>query len=233
MEDDRLFGAPTEVADFFEPSGRVLVYEKPPVTKMPRHWDDERLSPWNRSLAYSNGLLNERYGAKRRRSVKHAPLAVDAQSWRQMIEQWPEAFRHTSASRFRATGNVVPEHLYPHFLLAEGLGVRVPLARAYRQAAYHPLNNIPLVQRALLRRLRWQQPKFFCLNDNFGERPHPAVVALVQRFLDEWFPNPSRFEAARPDNVGAPAAMPSRGPVNPGRGIGVSSRRGWDPGASE
>jgi hypothetical protein len=194
MEDDRLFGAPTELADFFEPSGRVLVYEKPPLTMAPRHWHNERLSPWNRALAYSNRLLNERYGAKGRRSVKHAPLAVDTQSWRQMIERWPEAFRHTSASRFRATANVVPEHLYPHFLLAERLGVRVPLARAYRQAAYHPLNNIPLVQRTLLWRLRWQQPKFFCLNDNFGERPHPAVVALVRRFLDEWFPNPSRFE---------------------------------------
>jgi hypothetical protein len=31
----------------------------------------------------------------------------------------------------------------------------------------------------------------------------------------------------------APAAMPSRGQVNPRRGISVSSRRGWGPGASE
>ncbi|MGB7219596.1 MAG: stealth conserved region 3 domain-containing protein [Vicinamibacterales bacterium] len=196
LEDDRLFGAPTVPADFFDASGRVRVYEKLGATIAPRQWDNERLSPWNRALAYSNQLLNERYGAKSWRSVEHAPLAVDVDSWRQMIAQWPEAFRHTAASRFRATRNVAAEHLYQHFLLAEGLGVRVPLLRAYRHAAYHPLNNAPLLQRALLARLRWQRPKFFALNDNFGERPHPVSVRLARRFLDEWFPTPSRFETA-------------------------------------
>src|SRR4029453_10220542 len=35
------------------------------------------------------------------------------------------------------------------------------------------------------------------------------------------------------DSPGAPAAMPSRGQENPRRGIGVSSRWGWGPSASE
>ena len=111
-----------------------------------------------------------------------------------MIARWADAFARTSASRFRATGNVAPEHLYPHFLLEEKRGVPVPQMTAYRQTAYHPLNNVVPFQRASVARLRWQRPKFFCMNDNFGARPNPRVVALVTRALDAWFPQPSRFE---------------------------------------
>jgi hypothetical protein len=196
MEDDRLFGSLTHLSDFLDASGRAIVYEKPPATMRPERWQDERISPWNRGLAYSNRLLDERYGTRRWRSVKHAPMCVDLTSWRRMVSIWPEPFAHTAASRFRATGNVVPEHLYPHFLVQEGLGIRAPLARAYRDVAYHPLNNVPIVQRALFARLSWQQPKLFSMNDNFGARPNPTVVAMARRFLERWFPTPSRFERA-------------------------------------
>ena len=44
-------------------------------------------------------------------------------------------------------------------------------------------------------RLRWQRPKFFCMNDNFGDTPGPRAVALAQHALDAWFASPSPFEA--------------------------------------
>lgn len=194
MEDDQLFGAPLTPGDFFDPSGRPLVYPKPWATSAPSRREAADLSPWNLALAYSNHLLAEQYGARRRVSVNHAPLAVDVESWGAMIDRWPDAFNRTSASRFRARSNVAPEHLYPHMLLEERLGARVPLATALRQTAYHPLNNVLTYQKIGLRRLRWQKPKFFCLNDDFGERPNPRVVEIVRQFLDGWFKGPSRFE---------------------------------------
>jgi hypothetical protein len=113
-----------------------------------------------------------------------------------MIDAWPEAFARTSASPFRATGNVVPEHLYPYFLLESGRGVRVPRATMARHAWYQPLNNVTALQAIGMARLRWLAPKFVCLNDNFGARPNPASVDAVRRALERWLPSPSPFEVA-------------------------------------
>jgi Stealth protein CR2, conserved region 2/Stealth protein CR4, conserved region 4/Stealth protein CR3, conserved region 3 len=194
IEDDRLFGSRVEHRDLFDDDGRPRVFLTSSGTRMPSDRHNQRLSPWNRAVAYSNLLLNARYGAKPRRMVSHGPLAIDVDAWRAMIAAWPEAFRRTSASRFRATENVAPEYLYPHFLLEERRGVPASRGSMRSDAAYQPLNNIFLFQWIGLARLRWRRPKFFCLNDDFGVRPNPRVVGLVTRELERWFPQKSRFE---------------------------------------
>lgn len=194
IEDDRLFGAPVRPSDLFDERGSPRVFLEWLAARDPSSRHDERLSPWNRALAYSNLLLDERYRRRRRRTVRHTPLPIEIESWRAMIDAWPDDFARTSSSRFRAAGNVAPEHLYPHFLLEEGLSTPVRQHMLLRVAAYHPLNNILPFQRGNLRRIAWQRPKFFCLNDNFGDRPSSRVVALVQRTLDRWYPRTSRFE---------------------------------------
>ena len=194
VEDDCLFGASVDVLDLFDAGGRPRVFLKRRHAVAPHRRDDGRLSPWNRALACSNHLLDARYGVKRRRTVNHAPLPVDLESWRRMIDIWPEAFDRTATSRFRATGNVAPEHLYPHFLLEEGSGVEVDAATSLRHAAYHPLNNVPLYQRVNLARVRVQRPRFCCMNDNYGHDPNPRAVKIVRDFLNRMFPAPARFE---------------------------------------
>jgi hypothetical protein len=196
VEDDRFFGAPVVRADLFDAQRRPRVFLERRHVMAPDRRDDARLSPWNRALAFSNQLLDTRYGIRRRRTVGHAPLAVDIESWQRMIDTWAEAFDRTAASRFRATGNVAPEHLYPHFLIEEGAGVEVPASDARRDVAYHPLNNVTLYQRVSLARLAGRRPKFVCMNDNYGESPNPRAVSVVRRFLERQFPDPSRFEIA-------------------------------------
>jgi hypothetical protein len=197
IEDDHLFGAPVAESDLFDDSGRPCVFFRWRRTARPERRHQTAISPWNRALAYSNHLLNERYSTKRRAAVGHVPLPIDLESWRAMVACWPAAFRRTSASRFRATDNVAPEHLYPHFLVEERRGSAIPALRTMQVSAYHPVNNIVPFQRAGLARLRWQRPKFICLNDDFGERPDPRVVALATRTLEDLFPGPSRFEIRR------------------------------------
>jgi hypothetical protein len=194
VEDDRVFGREVTPSDFFEPSGRTLVYQALRGTAGAERQHLQGASPWNLALAYSNALLDERFGRRRRPQVKFAPLAVDLESWREMVNNWPEAFARTSASRFRAAGNVAPEHLYPYFLAATGRGVAVPRATMLRHAWYQPINNVVPLQALGMARLRWFAPKFACLNDNFGARPHPASVRIVRRGLERWFPTPSIFE---------------------------------------
>jgi len=196
VEDDCLFGSTVHPVDFFDVSGRPRVFLKWRHSIGPERRGDGRLSPWNRALALSNHLLNRRYGNKRRRTVNHAPLSVDGEAWRRMIGIWPEAFDQT-ASRFRATGNVAPEHLYSHFLLEEETGIEVDAATSLRHAAYHALNNVIVYQRLNLARLRVQRPRFCCMNDNYGGDPNPRSVSIVRGFLNRMFPQPSRFESCR------------------------------------
>ena len=195
IEDDRLFLAPVQPGYFFDAAnGNTQVVLQKRHTLDPQHAGDERVSPWNRALARSNGLLDARYGAKRRRTIGHVPLGVDRDAWQAMIDQWPEPFSQTLRSRFRATGNVAPEHLYPHYMLEEGRAAVVSSFARGRVASYHPLNNVPIFQRLNLARIGWQRPAFLCMNDNFGDRPSPRSVTHVARALDRWLPSPSRFE---------------------------------------
>ena len=194
VEDDRVFGRPVTPLDFFDATGRTLVYQALRGTAGADRQDVQGASPWNLALAYSNALLDDRFGRRRRPQVKFAPLAVDLESWREMVNSWPEAFARTSASRFRARGNVAPEHLYPYFLTATGRGVRVGRGTMLRHAWYQPLNNVVPLQSLGMARLRWLAPKFACLNDNYGARPNPVSVRIVRRALERWFPTPSIFE---------------------------------------
>jgi hypothetical protein len=194
VEDDRLFGRPVAPADFFDRGRRTLVYEAMRGTPGGDRRDARGASPWNLALAYSNALLDQRFGRKARGQVKFAPLAVDRECWLRMIDTWPDAFERTSASRFRSAKNVAPEHLYPHYLLESGGGVRVPRAAMLRHAWYQPLNNVRLLQQLGFARLRRFGPKLACLNDNFGKRPNEAAVNVVRRELERWFPRRSRFE---------------------------------------
>jgi hypothetical protein len=196
VEDDRLFGRRVERSDFFDAAGRLRVYEAVRGTPGGETQNATGVSPWNLALAYSNSLLDDRFGRKRRRQLKFAPLAVDRDSWVEMVQRWPDAFARTSASRFRAPGTVAPEHLYPYFLLETGRGVRVPRSTIVRHAWYQPLNNVVALQSIGMARLRWFAPKFACLNDNFGSRPAPGAVAAIKRALERWFPAPSPFEVS-------------------------------------
>jgi hypothetical protein len=196
MEDDMLLRAPVSVADFFGEDGSVRVYPRLGRTARPALRDDARVSPWNAALARANHLLDTRFGRARRRPVNHVPLPVDRELWRSMLEEWPEAAQHTRDSRFRRAGDIAPEYLYPHYALALGRAAAAPLARTYRDSYYFPLENRlwqVRLQHGIAEKLR---PKFVTMNDNFDERPDPAVVSYVREMLERWYPLPGPLEKA-------------------------------------
>jgi len=194
VEDDKLFMRDIEEADVTGGSHRIPIYEKLERTHGGHLREQPGLSPWNAALAWSNHLLDERYRRRRRGMVHDSPLMIERATWERMISTWSEDFRRTTGSRFRAPRNVAPEHLYPHFLIHEGVAEPVALTRAYRWAAYHSVDNVLPLQHLSLSFLRALRPKFCCFNDNFDDAPNPRVVALVRRKLAQWFPTPSPWE---------------------------------------
>jgi hypothetical protein len=193
VEDDRLFGRPVARDDLMDEEGRVRVWAKWQRTPDARRRVSHP-SPWSAAQAQANGLLDTAYGRQRRGEIKHAPLLVDVPAWEAMVARWPDDFARTSASRFRSPGNLAPEHLFPYYMLHEGRGVLVPKARVYRDSSYHGLENWRLPAALALTRLRLLRPKFYPLNDNFGEHPNPRVVAYVRRWLERAYPVKSPFE---------------------------------------
>jgi hypothetical protein len=192
VEDDYLFGRPVAPDDWVR-GDRFRLWTKREGS--PGGDQRERdVGPWNRAVAHANYLLDRAYRPEPRRMVRHAPLLIDRALYGAMVERWADDFQHTWASRFRALGNVAPEHLYPYYLWYEGRSSRVPLVRSYVDGYYQGIDNVVPQQIVQFAYLRWLRPKLYCLNDNFDARPSPFVVRLTRRYLAEAYPRPSRFE---------------------------------------
>lgn len=195
VEDDCFFAAPLALERLYDPSrNRTMVYLGFGSTPAAGQRDDARLTPWNLGLAWSNHLLDARYGERPRGMVRHAPLVIDVDLWRQMVSAWPAEMEATSASRFRAMHTVAPNHHYPHYLLHEGHAVAVGGVEAWRAAPYSNLADCLMLERAKLAVLDCHRPRFFCLNDSFGKVPNQRVVSMVRAWLERRFPWPSRYE---------------------------------------
>jgi hypothetical protein len=195
IEDDMLFGRPVTPADFIAPDGRIRVFQRLGRTRPAQARHSGTLSPWNTGLAHSNHLLDQAFGPARRHTVNHVPLVIDRAAWQEMVDRWAEDFARTRASRFRAKANVVPEYLYPHYLLATGRGCAESTLATYRDTFYHPLENFLPWAWYGLTVMRLLRPKTIALNDGFGDTPNPRVIALARDALERSYPQKSPYEA--------------------------------------
>jgi hypothetical protein len=195
VEDDMLFGRPVARAHFEAEDGRIRIFQRIGRTCAADKRHSDRLSPWNACLANTNHLLDKAFGRARRHSVNHVPLLIDRGVWAEMTERWCEEFERTVSSRFRAKYSVVPEYLYPHFLLLTGRGELTPTTETYLRTFYSSLENNRLVTSAARRLIRILRPRTICLNDGFGDLPDPGIVDRTRRFLEELYPEKSPFEA--------------------------------------
>lgn len=194
VEDDRLMLSATTAEDFVTPDGKHVLYPCGGVTPHARLRDDESISPWNRALAEANRLLDERYGFSRRESLNRAPLVIDKASFEQFEGVFGDALERTRASRFRETGNVPCEHLYPYYLHYEGKASLLSKRDARQRTGYVGLERFAALSAPGLAWLGIRRPKLYCLNDNFGPSPTLGAVRAATRFLERHYPAPSSFE---------------------------------------
>lgn len=194
MEDDRLLGRDVALSDLATADGGLKLYAKFERTDDARGWQSDRLSPWESALAYSNHLLDERYGPSPRMTIKHAPVLFDREEWAAFESRFEKEVAYTSASRFRSKFNIAAEHMYPYSLLHEGRAERVGIGRSFRDTSYLGLGNSEVVCRMGLAHLALRRPMFFCLNDNFGDTPNSRVVGRVREWLEARYPDPSPLE---------------------------------------
>lgn len=181
LNDDFLFGRTTSAADFFSDDGRIKVFGSLVGERLPFRIFDGRLR------FISLGF------------IEHAPILVDRDLFAAAIASRPAEIAATRARRFRHDTQVRADFLYRYHLLARcrDRAVAEPCWRLLRYHRFHKIRQNPEAETRAFARLRAVRPKFYCLNDDQGEKPNPAVHALVRDFLQEQYPQPSSFEITR------------------------------------
>jgi hypothetical protein len=195
LEDDMLLRAPLHPESLCTGDGKLKVFRW--HLRAPR-WQDiaspDTERPWNLALAESNRLLDSQFGESLRRQLCHMPRLINKRQWERMMEMFDEAIAATRKSRFRQSGNVAPEFIYPWMMLAENSAALAPESEAKSRSGYVPLENVwPITLWAMLQ-ARWRQAEWLTFNDNLPARPSVVTEALVRWQLQSWFPEPSRFE---------------------------------------
>ena len=195
LEDDMLFLAPVTLNDFVSPEGLLWVYEeKHMAPRLDQITKLEKEKAWNLALAQSNQLLDQRFGISQRYQVNHVPLLIDKTIWEHTLNMFPETLAFTSESRFRSQGNLAPEYLYLHCLLAEGNARLANRQQTRAHSGYVPLEDFWPVTAWWLWQIHRRQPKWVTLNDNFGRKPSRIAEAIMRRKLHSWLPTPCAFE---------------------------------------
>lgn len=193
-EDDYLVARPFTLSSFISENNKPLFYPQRGYSSSPKNMNKQRLSPWNRAVANANDILNQAYGEEKRHKCEHMPLLIDRSRWTDMIEKWSEHVEFTRKSKFRETGNVPLEYLYPYYMLNEDKGEFVEYSKSLALSGYMGLENIPFYNDYMLNRLNKKNPIVITLNDNFGLKPRAKVVSSMRRYLESKYSVISKYE---------------------------------------
>jgi len=194
LADDFLMGQDIAPSDLIGAGDIDPIYLEHRYAPAPGKQDSDSISPWDAGRAYTNDLMDKAFGANRRRDPGHLACGVRKSLWSEMMELWPEPVEYLRNSPFRAKYNVVPEFLYPHFALHAGRGQIVPDDIYKRDVSYVAINNWAAKAHLDTWLLRRKMPKFYALNDDFGDAANPKVVDIWRRALNRLLPDPSPFE---------------------------------------
>lgn len=193
-EDDMLFGKNVKREVFVSKDGLPIFYPRLEWIRDPSEEITDLLSPWNCAQININRTLDEHYGVSKRRLVSHTPLMINRAAWQAMQDIWPTEFQLTKQSRFRASNNLAPEVLYPHYMVYTGQGRLASLRETYRHSFYYGIENSMLLARLMTWLMDHYKTDFIALNDNMEHDPKPAVVSCFRKCLSQMYPVLSHCE---------------------------------------
>ncbi|MDF0600035.1 stealth conserved region 3 domain-containing protein [Psychromarinibacter sp. C21-152] len=202
LEDDMLVMSPDWRDAMVAADGRMQVHLS--KRRVRQDHDPAKASPWNLALATADRALAARFGGGTgRRHVIHGPQLWEVPVAKAMCADFAQAIATTRRSRFRAPDNVPPEFLLQHYAVETGHAVVAPDRLSNAVEGYVSIENFAPITRWELWKLTRRKPLTVTLNDSFGQRPNPRVVAMVRRQLALWFPDPAPWE--KPAPLRAPA----------------------------
>jgi hypothetical protein len=183
------FGRPVSPDLFFSPGGITKFVEA--TTRIGLGETDPARSGFENAARVNRALLRERFGKVTTRHLEHCAAPLRRSVMADLEATFPEDFRRTAASRFRAATDIsVTNSLYHYFALLTGRAVVQTDARVkYVETTLK--RALPAMRRLLKRR----DMDMFCLNDgSFPEISVEERTAAVIDFLERYFPFPAPWE---------------------------------------
>ncbi|MEO9870107.1 Stealth CR1 domain-containing protein [Ekhidna sp.] len=178
LNDDFLFGSNVSPQDFYSKDGKVLMHG----TLFGENFGWRVYNKKNDIIGL--GL------------IEHSPILIRKEWWQGMQDARPELIKEIKSHKFREGTDVMTYKLYRWYSLkfqsANSKAIKLP--ELLKSHTFHKITNNFKRQQRAFNWLEKKSPKFFCLNDDQGDRPNPEVVELVQNFLDEQHPEKSSFE---------------------------------------
>lgn len=187
--DDMFFGRPVGPDMFFTPGGITKFIEA--ETRIGLGENDAERSGFENAARVNRKLLWDRFGRITTRHLEHTAAPLRRSIVSRMESEFPEEFRKTAASRFRAADNIsVTNSFYHYYALLTGLAVTQTAAKVrYVDTTVRAgLNSLPKL-------LAKRNMDFFCLNDgSFPEVPADERADLVTDFLEKYYPIKAPWE---------------------------------------
>ncbi|WP_104043202.1 stealth family protein [Arthrobacter sp. ZGTC412] len=187
--DDMFFGRPVSPDLFFTPGGITKFIEA--ETRIGLGENAAERSGFENAARVNRKLLWNRFGRITTRHLEHTAAPLRRSVVSRMEREFPEEFRKTAASRFRAADNIsVTNSFYHYYALLTGGAVTQTSAKVrYVDTTMRTgLNYLPKL-------LSKRNMDFFCLNDgSFPEVHADERAELVTDFLEKYFPIKAPWE---------------------------------------
>ncbi len=187
--DDMFFGRPVGPDMFFTPGGITKFIEA--ETRIGLGDNDAERSGFENAARVNRKLLWNRFGRITTRHLEHTAAPLRRSVVATMEREFPDEFRKTAASRFRAADNIsVTNSFYHYYALLTGRAVTQTAAKVrYVDTTMRVgLNYLPKL-------LAKRNMDFFCLNDgSFPEVPADERAQLVTDFLEKYYPIKAPWE---------------------------------------
>ncbi|MDD7929451.1 stealth conserved region 3 domain-containing protein [Microbacterium thalli] len=181
--DDMFFGRPVHPELFFSPGG-VSSFVECDVRIGAGEPRLER-SGHDNGLRVNRALLEERFGRIILRDLEHCAAPLRRSVMSELEEAFPEDFRRTAASRFRASTDIsVTNSLYHYYAMFTGRAIPTTVPRT-RYVQTTLARSLAGMERLAKRR----DIDMFCLNDG-GETevPEEIRVTSLRDVLERMFP---------------------------------------------
>jgi hypothetical protein len=187
--DDMFFGRPVSPDMFFSPGGLTKFIEA--TTRIGLGENNPKRSGFENAARVNRRLLHQRFGRVTTRHLEHTAAPLRKSVVEDLIREFPDEFRATAASPFRAADNIsVTNSLYHYYALMTGRAVQKVGARVlYVDTTMK--SGLRMLKKLLVRR----DYDFFCLNDgSFPEVTPEERARKMRAFLDKYFAIPAPWE---------------------------------------
>lgn len=203
FNDDMFVLKPTAASRFItDDGGHLLPFE---FASLPA--DSVAATIYERSLAFTNRLLNAQFPARATRMrIPHLPYVFSRSWFAQLWSVWPDALERTSATRFRSAASVALNVLYYHAVrewprddmpeFAVGCSYPSRVIR-YPKHSYIPVSRDGTSRPLAADLMKAAYAELVCLNDNTTNAQEAAHgLALMRQWLGQIFPHPAPWETA-------------------------------------